>query len=167
MDYTTLNGGLARMLDRLTDEGTATEVPEADELLREDGNAVLLGLLYDQRIRAEMAFTGPYKLKQRLGHLDMGKIASMPFETFQEHFAKSPAVHRFTNSMAERTQKVADLIATEYAGDASRIWADGNDLAAIEKRVKALPGFGPSKTKKIKYCLHYFGHRDFSDHDAA
>lgn len=167
MDYTKLNGGLARMLDRLKDEGTATEVPEADELLRQDGNALLLGLLYDQRIRAEMAFTGPHKLKQRLGHLDMAAIASMDFEAFQEQFAKSPAVHRFTNSMAERTQKVADLIAEEYDGDASKIWADGTDLDTIEKRVKALPGFGPSKTKKIKYCLHYFGHRDFSDHDAS
>ncbi|MCS3853756.1 hypothetical protein GGP78_000406 [Salinibacter ruber] len=25
------------------------------------------------------------------------------------------------------------------------------------------PGFGPAKASKIKYVLHYFGHRDFSD----
>lgn len=166
MDYTKINGGLARMLDRLHDEGTATEVPEADELLRTDGNAILLGLLYDQRMRAEVAFTGPHKLKQRLGHLDMEKIASMDFDDFQEVFAKSPAVHRFTNSMAERTQKVARMIADEYDGDASNIWSDGADLATIKKRIKNLPGFGPSKTKKIGYCLHYFGHRDFSKEEA-
>lgn len=162
MDYTKINGGLERMLDRLHDEGTATEVPEADELLRQDGNAVLLGLLYDQRVRAEMAFTGPHKLKQRLGHLDVGKIAAMDFDAFQKVFAESPAVHRFTNSMAERTQKVARVLADDYAGDASNIWNDGADLATIKKRIKKLPGFGPSKTKKIGYCLHYFEHRDFS-----
>ncbi len=167
MDYSDLSGGLARMLDRLTDEGTATEVPEADDLLRQDGNAVLLGLLYDQRIRAEMAFTGPHKLKQRLGHLDMSKIASMEFESFQEHFSESPAVHRFTNSMAERTQTVARMIVDEYEGDASAIWSDGSDIETIEKRVKKLPGFGPAKSSKIKYCLHYFGHRDFGDYRAS
>lgn len=155
------------MLDRLNDEGTATEVPEADELLRQNGNAVLLGLLYDQRVRAEMAFTGPYKLKQRLGHLDMAQIADMEFESFQEVFSQSPAVHRFTNSMAERTQKVASLVVEEYNGDAAAMWPDQADIATVEKRIKKLPGFGPAKTGKLKYCLHYFGHRDFSDYEAS
>jgi uncharacterized HhH-GPD family protein len=163
--YSDLSGGLVRMMDRFKEEGTLTGEIEQDDRLREDPNAALLGLLYDQRVRAESAFTGPLRLKDRLGHLDMEKIAEMDFDTFQEHFAESPAVHRFTNKMAENTQEVAGLIAKTYDGNAANMWNDGADLDTIEKRLQDLPGFGPAKASKIKYVLHYFGHRDFSDEE--
>ena len=161
-DYSALDGGLVRMLDRLQAEGTATKDRDVDQFLRDEPNAVLLGLLYDQRVLAETAFSGPYKLRQRLGHLDMGRIAAMDREAFAAVFSESPAVHRFTNKMVDTTQAVARLLADEYGGDASRIWADG-DCATVEKRVRAFPGFGPLKAAKLKFCLYYFGHRDLSE----
>ncbi len=163
IDYSDLSGGLVRMMARFKEEGTLTGEIEQDDRLREDPNAALLGLLYDQRVRAESAFTGPLRLKDRLGHLDMAKIAAMDFEEFQEHFSESPAVHRFTNKMAENTQEVAGLIAEQYDGNAANMWNDGADLDTIEKRLQDLPGFGPAKASKVKYVLHYFGHRDFAD----
>jgi len=165
IDYSDLSGGLVRMMDRFKEEGTLTGEIDDDDRLRDDPNAALLGLLYDQRVRAESAFTGPLRLKDRLGHLDMAQIAEMDFEPFQEHFAESPAVHRFVNKMAENTQKVAAQIADEYDGSAANLWNDGADLDTIEKRLQDLPGFGPAKASKIKYVLHYFGHRDFSDEE--
>lgn len=163
IDYSDLSGGLVRMMDRLKEEGTLTGEFEDDEALRADPNAAVLGLLYDQRVRAEYAFTGPLRLKNRLGHLDMEQIASMDFDEFQERFAESPAVHRFTNKMAENTQKVAQILADEYDGNVANMWNDGADIDTIENRLQKLPGFGPGKASKIKYVLHYFGHRDFSD----
>jgi len=162
IDYGDLKGGLVRMMERFKEEGTLTGEPEEDQRLREDPNAALLGLLYDQRVRAEFAFTGPLRLKDRLGHLDMAKIAAMDFDAFQDQFAEKPAVHRFTNKMAENTQKVAKIIAEEYDGDASNMWNDGADVDTLEKRIRKLPGFGKGKASKVKYVLHYFGHRDFS-----
>ena len=161
-DYSSLEGGLVRMLDRLQAEGTATKDPDADRFLRDEPNAVLLGLLYDQRVLAETAFTGPHKLRQRLGHLDMRRIADMDRDAFAEVFAASPAVHRFTNKMVDTTRAVAGAVADDYGGDAAGLWADG-DHAAVERRVRALPGFGPQKAAKLKYCLYYFGHRDLSE----
>lgn len=161
-DYSALEGGLVRMLDRLQTEGTATKDRDVDQFLRDDANAVLLGLLYDQRVLAETAFAGPYKLRERLGHLDMARIADMDREAFAEIFGATPAVHRFTNKMVDTTQAVARRIADEYDGDAAGLWADG-DCATVEKRVKALPGFGPQKAQKLKFCLFYFGHRDLSE----
>ena len=162
IDYSDISGGLVRMIERFEKEGTLTGDIEDDDRLREDPNAVLLGLLYDQRVRAESAFTGPLRLKDRLGHLDMEKIAEMNFDQFQERFAESPAVHRFTNKMAKTTQEVARLIAEEYDGNAANLWNDGTDSSEVEKRLQDLPGFGSAKSSKIKYVLHYFGHRDFS-----
>ncbi|MEM6286455.1 MAG: hypothetical protein AAF845_04810 [Bacteroidota bacterium] len=161
-DYSALDGGLVRMLDRLQAEGTATKDPEVDQYLRDEPNAVLLGLLYDQRVLAETAFAGPYKLRQRLGHLDMARLGAMDRDAFAEVFTQSPAVHRFTNKMVDTTQAVARALAEDYDGSAANLWAEG-DNAAVEKRVKALPGFGPQKAAKLKYCLYYFGHRDLSE----
>ena len=161
-DYSELEGGLVRMLDRLQAEGTATKDADADQYLREEPGAILLGLLYDQRVLAETAFTGPYKLRQRLGHLDMARIAEMDREAFADVFTRQPAVHRFTNKMVDTTQRVARVVADEYGGDAAGIWRVGS-CADVEKRVKALPGFGPQKAAKLKYCLYYFGHRDLSE----
>ncbi|MDT0631893.1 hypothetical protein RQM47_14970 [Rubrivirga sp. S365] len=160
-DYSSLEGGLVRMLDRLQAEGTATKDRDADQLLRDDPNAVLLGLLYDQRVLAETAFTGPLKLKQRLGHLDMRRIAEMDRDAFAAVFTESPAVHRFTNKMVDLTQDVARRLADDYGGDAAQIWAEGG-AADVQRRVRALPGFGPMKAKKLAFCLYYFGHRDLS-----
>jgi len=161
-DYSALEGGLVRMLDRLQAEGTATKDAAVDQFLRDEPNAVLLGLLYDQRVLAETAFAGPHKLHQRLGHLDMARIAAMDRDAFAEVFCEVPAVHRFTNKMVDTTQAVARAVADDYGGDAGQIWADG-DCKTVEKRVKALPGFGPMKAMKLKYCLYYFGHRDLSE----
>ena len=162
-DYSSLDGGLVRMLDRLQREGTATKDLDADQFLRDDANAVLLGLLYDQRVLAETAFTGPLKLKQRLGHFDMRKIADHDPDAFKEVFSESPAVHRFVNKMADGTQTVARILADEYDGDAANVWNDGADIATVEKRVKKLPGFGPMKATKLKYCLYYFQDIDLAE----
>ena len=161
-DYYYLDGGLRRMLDRLQAEGTATKDAEADQFLRESANAVLLGLLFDQRVLAEVAFIGPLKLRERLGHLDMAQIAAMDAEAFQTAFAAPPAVHRFTSTMAERTQTVARELAERFEGDAANLWRDGS-CAEVEARVRSLPGFGPLKAAKLKHCLYYFGHRDLSE----
>ncbi len=163
LDYGDLEGGLVRMMDRFREEGTLTGDAEADDYLRQDPNAALLGLLYDQRVRAEYAFTGPHRLRARLGHLDPRHIAAMDREALREAFAEKPAVHRFTNKMADTTHAVCQHLTEAYDGDAANLWNEGTDLATIEKRVKKLPGFGAQKAAKIKYVLHYFGHRDFSE----
>jgi uncharacterized HhH-GPD family protein len=161
-DYSALEGGLSRMLNRLQAEGTFTKDLDADQYLRDEPNAVLLGLLYDQRVLAETAFCGPYKLRERLGHLDMAKIAAMDEDAFREVFTESPAVHRFTGVMSARTQAVAKKLAEDYDGDAANLWREGS-CNEVEKRLQKLPGFGPLKAKKLKFCLYYFGHRDLSE----
>ena len=161
-DYSDLDGGLVRMMNRLNEEGTATKDPDADAFLRENANAVFLGLLFDQRVLAEVAFIGPLKLKQRLGHLDIKKIAKMDRDKFAEVFSEKPAVHRFTNKMVDLTQSTAQMLADEYEGDAANIWKEGTN-AEVEKRVRAFPGFGPLKARKLRMCLYYFGHRDLSE----
>ena len=165
LDYGPLKGGLVRMMDRYRDEGTMTGNPDADIFLRTYPNALLLGMLFDQRVRAEYAFTGPVRMFDRLKHLDMRKISSMSDERRREIFAVKPAVHRFTNKMADMTGAVAKVVSEEYGGDAANLWNDDAPFEEIEKRLRNLPGFGPQKAYKMKFALHYFGYRDFSSEE--
>ncbi len=156
LDPNVADGGLARMIQSFNETGCATGDPAVDEYLRGNPTAILMGILFDQRIRAEVAFSGPYKLNQRLGHLDMRRIADMDPDEFLEVFSASPAVHRFSNMMANRTQEFACKIADEYDGDAANIWADVSDIDEINERIRAFSGFGPGKLKKLVPAMRLF-----------
>ncbi|MEZ0342348.1 HhH-GPD-type base excision DNA repair protein [Mycobacterium sp. pV006] len=121
--------------------------PDADALLEANPFALLVGMLLDQQIPMEVAFSGPKKLAERLGGFDPALIADHEPERFAELFAQTPAVHRFPGSMAKRVQALAQVIVDEYGGDTAALWSDGADGAEVLRRLKALPGFGDQKAK--------------------
>jgi len=166
LDYGALEGGLVRMMNRFRDGGSMTGNREADAFLRDSAEAALLGMLYDQRVRAEYAFTGPLRLRNRLRHLDMKRVATMSPELLRTVFAEKPAVHRFTNKMADQTRAVAAVVVDQYDAKACNLWNDGVAFPVIQTRLLALPGFGPQKAYKMRFVLHYFCHRDFSDENS-
>lgn len=122
--------------------------PEADRLLSNDPLALLIGMVLDQQIPLERAFSSPLDLKTRLGgRLDAVQIAAMDPEDLAAKFAERPALHRFPASNAKRVQDLCRIVVDEYGGQASDIWtkaASGDDLY---KRIKALPGFGEQKAR--------------------
>lgn len=121
---------------------------DADRLLSEDPFALVIGMLLDQQVSMELAFAGPGKLRQRLGHLDPDKIAAADPETFAAVCSEPPAVHRFPGSMAGRIQAVAAAVIADYDGDVSQLWTAGDpDGMTVLKRLRALPGFGEQKAR--------------------
>ena len=121
---------------------------EADELLSSDPLALLIGMLLDQQVPMETAFAGPAKLRQRLGHLDAGRIAAHDPEAFVEICKTPPSVHRFPGSMAGRIQSMCAAVADEWGGDAAAIWTRGApDGREVLRRLEALPGFGSQKAR--------------------
>jgi len=131
---------------------------DADELLRSDPNALLIAVLLDQQVQASLAFEGPYKIKERLGHLDVEKLASMDLAALQEVFGESPAVHRFYNKMAGNVQELTHTLVDEYEGLASNLWADADDWDTVAGRVGDLPGFGESKIPTLRGVLELFNY---------
>src|ERR1700709_656994 len=119
--------------------------PEADTLLAEDPNALLLGMVLDQQIPMEKAFSGPAVIAKRMGGLDARAIPAADPETFKTMFATPPAVHRFPGSMAGRVQSVCQVLVESYDGDAANIWADVSTGDELLRRIGALPGFGAQK----------------------
>src|SRR3954469_13297723 len=95
---------------------------EADELNATNPFALLLGMLLDQQVPMEWAFTGPYTLQQRLGGaLDPSHIAAMDPDEFLAVAKGPPAIHRFPGSMGKRVQALAQAIVDDYAGNAEAI----------------------------------------------
>ncbi|RVW08463.1 Fe-S cluster assembly protein HesB [Prescottella agglutinans] len=122
--------------------------PEADALLASDPLALLIGMLLDQQVPMETAFAGPKKLDDRLGGLDVHKIAEMSPDDFIAVCAQPPAVHRFPKSMGERIQSLCAYIVEHYDGDTAAIWTSGDpDGKEVLKRLKALPGYGDQKAR--------------------
>lgn len=120
---------------------------DADALLSRDPLALLVGMVLDQQIPLEHAFTSPLVLTQRLGHdLDAKELASFDPDKLKEIFATPPALHRFPGSMAGRVQEMCKVIAEKYDGNAAKIW-DTKDAKELYRRVKELPGFGEQKAK--------------------
>jgi uncharacterized HhH-GPD family protein len=122
--------------------------PAADELISENPFALLVGMVLDQQIPLERAFSAPKDLQERLGgQLDPVAIAAMGPAKLAAAFAERPALHRFPASNAERVQQLARVVAEDYRGDAGAIWREARDGAELLRRVRALPGFGDQKAR--------------------
>jgi len=122
-----------------------TDSDEANALIARDPLALLIGFALDQQVTVPTAFSGPLKLKERVGSLDAATIASMDPARLEAAFRERPAIHRFPGAMAKRVQELCAVVADEYGGDASRVWTEAADAADLRNRIGALPGFGEMK----------------------
>jgi uncharacterized HhH-GPD family protein len=126
---------------------------EADELIAREPFALLVGFALDQQVPVQTAFTGPLKLKQRLGTLDPGQIAATDPGKVEAAFREKPAIHRFPGNMARRVQDLAQVVVDDYSGDAGRVWGDAKDGEDLRRRLGALPGFGDMKIRALSGVL--------------
>ncbi|WOX23407.1 HhH-GPD-type base excision DNA repair protein [Streptomyces solicathayae] len=133
----------------MTTEIHLAQQPEADALLGRSPLAALVGMLLDQQVPMEWAFSGPYTITQRLGgdDLDAGQIAAYDPEAFAALLSEKPAVHRYPGSMAKRIQQLCQFLVDEYGGDAAAVWTDAKTGKELLARLKALPGFGAQKAQ--------------------
>ena len=125
----------------------------ADELVSSDPLALLIGFALDQQVTVQKAFSGPFDLRRRLGHLDAKQIATTDPIELDRVFRERPALHRFPGSMAGKVQALCAAIAERYDGDASRIWAEATDGKDVQKRLLELPGIGEMKARTILAIL--------------
>jgi len=121
---------------------------DADRLLSEDPLALLIGMVLDQQVPLERAFSSPRELRDRLGgHLDAGEIAAMDPGELSAVFSQRPALHRFPASNAGRVQQLCQIIVRDYGGEGAHVWEGASSGTELLRRVRALPGFGEQKAK--------------------
>ncbi len=123
--------------------------PAANALLADDPLALLVGMLLDQQIPMEKAFTSPQVLAERLGvaRLDAALIADYDPAEFEELFRRVPALHRFPAAMAKRVQELCRALVEQYDGNTASVWSTAADGPELVKRIAGLPGFGQQKAR--------------------
>jgi uncharacterized HhH-GPD family protein len=122
--------------------------PKANELLQRNSLALVIGMVLDQQVPLEKAFSSPYDLVQRLGHEpDARELADYDTNALIEVFAERPALHRFPKAMAARVQEACRLLVDRYDGDPEKLWGEAKDGRELLKRVSELPGFGKQKAQ--------------------
>jgi uncharacterized HhH-GPD family protein len=130
-----------------------TDSDEANALIAQEPLALLIGFALDQQVSVQTAFSGPLKIKERLGTLNAGEIACTDPDRLEAVFRERPAVHRFPGSMATRVRDLSAHVEAEYGGDAARLWREADDGAELRRRIEALPGFGEMKVKALSAVL--------------
>jgi uncharacterized HhH-GPD family protein len=121
---------------------------DADRLLSDDPLALLIGMVLDQQVPLEWAFSAPLKLKERLGGtLDAGQIAAMDPDALVQAFLQRPALHRFPAANARRVHQLCQLVVDRYDGRPEDIWKTATSGAELYARIKELPGFGEQKAR--------------------
>src|SRR4029078_8474968 len=126
---------------------------EADRLLVDEPMALLIGFALDQQVPVPTAFTGPLKLKQRLGTLDPARIATTDPAKLEAAFREKPAIHRFPGNMARRVRELSAEVEERYDGKAERLWTEAHDADDLRARIEELPGFGEMKVKALGSVL--------------
>ena len=120
--------------------------PEADQLLTDDDNALLIGMVLDQQVPMEKAFSGPLVIAQRMGgSFDVAKIAAMSEEDFVALCSERPAIHRFPAAMAKRIHQVCLVLTDKYDAQAANLWNQARSGEEVRANLAGLPGFGADK----------------------
>jgi uncharacterized HhH-GPD family protein len=121
---------------------------EANALLSRSPLALLIGMLLDQQVTIEKAFSSPAVLVERLGHEpDARELAGYDPEALAAVFSERPALHRYPRAMAARVQDLARLVRDRYDGDPAAVWTGAGSGEDLLKRVGELPGFGAQKAQ--------------------
>lgn len=110
--------------------------------------ALLIGMVLDQQVPLEWAFSAPLELRKRLGRdLDAADLAARDPDELVAVFSEKPALHRYPGSMAKRVHELARMVVEDYGGRPERIWEKPESGQELLVRLRALPGFGEQKAK--------------------
>src|SRR5262249_24502456 len=121
---------------------------DANELLSASPLALLIGMLRDQQVTMEKAFTSPRALVRRLGHEPTAaELAAFAPEALTAVFSARPALHRYPRAMAGRVQQLCQVIVDRYGGDPAGVWAGAKTGAELLARLRELPGFGAGQAQ--------------------
>lgn len=139
--------------------GSFTGDPAADELIETEPNAFLLGVLFTQGVPAERAWSAPYLLQARLGHLNVKRMAEER-EAVRRAVLQPPMLHRFKNTLPRWISSAARRLVDQYDADASNIWTPESHVVAVIERLTEFDGIGRKKAvMATEILVRHFGAR--------
>ena len=122
------------------------KVGEADRLLNDldrHPHAFVIAFVMDRQVKAERAWLIPYAFAQKLGGFSMETLTRLSRAEIRDLMAEPAPLHRFVETMSGHFWSAVQRIASDYAGDASNIWAGRPASAAVVYRFLEFDGAGP------------------------
>jgi uncharacterized HhH-GPD family protein len=114
----------------------------ANEFLRTNPLALLIGIVLDRQVSVERAYAAPYELAGRLyTELAPTAVAAQPVEEIESCFRQPPALHRYPGMMARRVHALCVHLTRYHGGDAAAVWEGAADARDLFHRARLLPGF--------------------------
>lgn len=118
------------------------KVPEAAEIVASDPYAFAIATCLDRGTLADIIWTIPYDIKQKLGHLDPYRIYKMSQEELADLFERLTYRPRYVNDAPRTVQDLTRIVVEECGGDATRIWT-GKHAAEVKRTFQSIYGVGP------------------------
>ncbi len=138
MDIVKLNIIINNYLDKMGNENNILTgsllSEEVKSFLQKDANPFLIGLIADQSVKAEIAWSLPYKLKNRMntfGFIDI--LNNFSIHEIEDFIKIKPALHRFPSKMAQYIYLAIKDVVEKYEGDASNIWVNKTAKEIVTK----------------------------------
>jgi len=104
-------------------------------------HAYVLACLMDRQIKAERAWSIPYKIKEIEGSFEIGDLAKVSLDEYK-HIFNSNTLHRFNDTMAGVFYSAVQDIKHKYDGDASKIWSKNPSSAKVVYEFLQFKGSG-------------------------
>lgn len=133
--------------------------PELPDLAADGGDLrFLLGVLFNQQIRSEVAWRAPARLGERLGELQVTQLADADPAALTAVMRQRPVIHPFATAMAARTIGICNRLISEFDSRAANVWADHPAAATLLHRLTGFPGIGRHKaTVAIALLINEYG----------
>ena len=126
----------------------------AERFFRTNWNAWFVGLIFNQGIPYEKAQEAPYRLKQRLGHFSMRRIAATPIRELRRAIRRQPALHRYVGKLPIWIKGATRKLVNEYDGEAVNVWEGCLTAGEVIERLDDFPGIGQKKAHLAARVLH-------------
>jgi len=125
--------------------GNFLEINERN-LIERDPNAFFLGLISDQSVLTHVSWSLPYKLSLRLGHINVGTLASeFSSEMLEQVIRKSPALHRYPSTISRYIWSASKRISQYYDSDISNVWKYDTSAITVIQKMMEFNGIGAKK----------------------
>lgn len=136
--------------DLVRDPWTGNE--DADDLLRANPFAFLVGILVNQGSGHEEAWDTPWVLQSRIGPLEPHLLLDKN-EELVAAVEGPPAIHRNPAKIAEAITQAARTVVEDYHGNAAKLWEEATDPRELRNKLEAFKGIGPRQSARAVVVL--------------
>lgn len=110
---------------------------EEKQFILNNLNAFIIGLISDQSVKAETAWSLPYKLSERLGNFEFKEILKKYTEKdIEDIIREKPSLHRYPSRMANYIYNAMNDIVTKYDSNVENIWKNKTAAEIVESLEK-------------------------------